>query len=88
MRAIEISQFGSPEVLVEVQREIPHFSKGEVLIRVHAAGVNRPDVLQRKGFYPPPKGASDIPGLEVSGEIVDGDLQDSGLKRGIWFAFC
>jgi putative PIG3 family NAD(P)H quinone oxidoreductase len=72
MTAIEISQPGGPEVLVPTSRPVPRPSQGEVLIRVAAAGVNRPDVLQRRGFYPPPPGASDIPGLEVAGEVVAG----------------
>ncbi len=70
MRAIEISTPGGPEVLRPGQRRVPAPAAGEVLIEVAAAGVNRPDVLQRKGGYPPPPGASDIPGLEVSGTIV------------------
>src|SRR5712671_7503467 len=70
MIAIEIREPGEPEVLVPVQRPVPVPAAGEVLIRVAAAGVNRPDVFQRRGRYPPPPGASDIPGLEVSG-IVD-----------------
>jgi putative PIG3 family NAD(P)H quinone oxidoreductase len=71
MIAIEISQPGDPEVLVPVERPRPSPAAGEVLIKVAAAGVNRPDVFQRRGRYPPPPGASDIPGLEVSG-IVEG----------------
>lgn len=70
MTAIEISQAGGPEVLVPVTRPVPRPAAGELLIRVAAAGVNRPDVLQRRGFYPPPPGASDIPGLEAAGEVV------------------
>jgi NADPH2:quinone reductase len=70
MRAIEISTPGGPEVLRPGQRPVPSPAAGEVLIEVAAAGVNRPDILQRKGGYPPPPGASDIPGLEVSGTIV------------------
>lgn len=69
MRAVEISQPGAPEVLKPVERPDPVPAAGEVLIRVAAAGVNRPDVLQRRGAYPPPPGASDLPGLEVSGVI-------------------
>jgi putative PIG3 family NAD(P)H quinone oxidoreductase len=69
MHAIEISQPGAPEVLKPVERPDPTPAAGEVLIRVAAAGVNRPDVLQRRGAYPPPPGASDLPGLEVSGTI-------------------
>lgn len=82
MRAIEIVKPGGPEVLVPGERAMPVPKAGEVLIRVHAAGVNRPDVLQRTGNYPVPPGASDIPGLEVAGEIIDGDLQGSGLRKG------
>ncbi len=82
MRAIEIIQPGGPEVLVPGERPMPALRAGEVLIKVHAAGVNRPDVLQRTGNYPVPPGASDIPGLEVAGEIVDGDLGDSGFSKG------
>ena len=70
MTAIEISRPGGPEVLVPCQRPVPLPGAGEVLFRVAAAGVNRPDVIQRKGLYPPPPGASDIPGLEISGEVV------------------
>jgi NADPH:quinone reductase len=68
--AIEISRFGGPEVLVPVERPRPVPAAGEVLIAVAAAGVNRPDAAQRLGRYPPPAGASDIPGLEVAGAIV------------------
>ncbi|MDN0123189.1 NAD(P)H-quinone oxidoreductase [Yersinia aleksiciae] len=70
MVAIEITQSGGPEVLVPVTRPIPMPASGEVLIKVSAAGVNRPDVMQRRGQYAPPPGASDIPGLEVAGEVV------------------
>ncbi len=70
MRAIEIAASGGPDVLRPVERPDPVPGEGEVLIRVAAAGVNRPDVMQRKGLYPPPDGASDLPGLEVAGEIV------------------
>ncbi len=82
MRAIEIVQPGGPDVLQPCERPMPVLKAGEVLIRVLAAGVNRPDVLQRTGNYPVPPGASDIPGLEVAGEIVDGDLADSGFAKG------
>jgi len=82
MLAIEIVQPGGPEVLKPGDRPVPVLKSGEVLIKVHAAGVNRPDVLQRTGNYPVPPGASDIPGLEVAGEIVDGDLTGSPLKKG------
>ncbi len=70
MRAIEITAPGGPEVLRVTQRPVPVPAVNEVLIEVIAAGVNRPDILQRKGGYPPPPGASDIPGLEVAGTIV------------------
>lgn len=70
MSAIEIEKPGGPEVLRLVERPVPSPKENEVLIRAYAAGVNRPEVLQRRGLYPPPPGASDIPGLEISGEIV------------------
>ena len=70
MTAIEIREPGPPQVLRAVQRPVPQLQPGEVLVRVAAAGVNRPDVMQRKGHYPPPPGASDVPGLEVAGEVV------------------
>jgi NADPH2:quinone reductase len=70
MTAIEISEPGGPEVLRPVERRVPHAGEKEILVRVAAAGVNRPDAMQRRGVYPPPKGASDIPGLEFAGEVV------------------
>jgi NADPH:quinone reductase len=70
MTAVEIRQPGPPQVLRAVPRPVPEPAAGEVLIRVAAAGVNRPDVLQRRGLYPPPAGITDIPGLEVAGEVV------------------
>jgi len=70
MNAIDPAEAGGPEVLQLVRRPVPRPGAGEVLIRVAAAGVNRPDVLQRRGFYPPPPGAPSIPGLEVAGEVV------------------
>ena len=85
MRAIEISRYGAPEVLRETSRPDPVAGAGEVLIRVAASGVNRPDVLQRKGLYPMPPGASDLPGLEVAGTVAGGDavaLAQAGLKPG------
>jgi NADPH2:quinone reductase len=85
MKAIEITQFGAPEVLRAAVRPDPVAGNGEVLIRVAASGVNRPDVLQRKGMYPVPPGASDLPGLEVAGVIVNGDaaaMAEAGLKVG------
>jgi NADPH2:quinone reductase len=82
MRAVEITQPGGPEVLRPCERLRPAPGPGELLIRVVAAGVNRPDVLQRKGAYAPPPGASDIPGLEVAGTIEGGDLDGSGFALG------
>lgn len=82
MRAIEISQPGPADVLRLCERPIPEFKAGEVLIKVHAAGINRPDVFQRMGSYAPPPGASDLPGLEVAGEIIDGDLAGSRFSKG------
>ncbi|WP_045223463.1 NAD(P)H-quinone oxidoreductase [Methyloterricola oryzae] len=70
MRVVEITAFGGPEVLAMRQRPVPVPEPDEVLIKVAAAGVNRPDLMQRMGMYPPPPGASDIPGLEVAGEVV------------------
>ena len=74
MNAVEITSFGAPHVLQMGVRPAPVPGKGEVLIRVSASGINRPDVLQRTGNYPVPPGASDIPGLEVAGVIVEGDV--------------
>jgi NADPH2:quinone reductase len=82
MRAIEITQPGPPDVLQLCERPMPEVAPGHVLIKVHAAGINRPDVLQRTGNYPVPPGASDIPGLEIAGEIVGGDLAGSGFTAG------
>ena len=73
MKAIEISSFGAPSVLCPGERPVPVAGTGELLIRVAASGINRPDVLQRTGNYPVPAGASDIPGLEVAGVIESGD---------------
>jgi putative PIG3 family NAD(P)H quinone oxidoreductase len=70
MIAIAIREPGPPEVLVPIERPTPPVAAGEVLVKVAAAGVNRPDVMQREGKYPPPPGASDIPGLEIAGEII------------------
>lgn len=70
MRAIAITAPGGPEVLQEIELPLPHPAAGEILIKVAAAGVNRPDCLQRQGHYPPPPGASDLPGLEVSGHVA------------------
>ncbi|MBQ0931368.1 NAD(P)H-quinone oxidoreductase [Ideonella sp. 4Y16] len=85
MRAIAIREFGGPEVLVPAERPDPVPGAGELLIRVSASGVNRPDVLQRKGAYAPPPGASDLPGLEVAGVVAGGDaaeLAAAGLALG------
>ena len=70
MKAIEIGSPGGPDVLRLVERPVPEPRDGEVLVRVAAAGINRPDIMQRQGKYPPPPGASDVPGLEIAGEIV------------------
>src|ERR1700745_3931148 len=70
MNVVEITRFGPPEVLALRQREIPTAKNDEVLIKIEAAGVSRPDVLQRRGHYPPPIGTSDLPGLEVAGVIA------------------
>ena len=75
MKTVEISAFGAPEVLQMAERPAPVAGAGEVLIRVSASGINRPDVLQRTGNYPVPPGASDIPGLEVAGLVVSGDAE-------------
>jgi len=85
MQVIEIASYGGPDVLRLAERPAPVAGAGEVLVRVAASGVNRPDVLQRKGYYAPPPGASDIPGLEVAGAIESGDeaaLARAGLRIG------
>ncbi len=85
MRAIEITAFGGPEVLRETQRPDPVPAAGELLIRVAASGINRPDVLQRKGRYPMPPGVSDLPGLEIAGTVAGGaapDLAAAGVALG------
>ncbi|MBL0086417.1 MAG: NAD(P)H-quinone oxidoreductase [Ideonella sp.] len=85
MRAIAITSFGAPEVLVETSRPDPQPGAGELLVRVTASGINRPDVLQRKGAYAPPAGASDLPGLEIAGTVAGGDaaeLAAAGFKLG------
>ena len=78
MTAIEIKEFGGPEMLVPTTRPVPEPGHDEVLIKVAAAGINRPDVLQRMGGYAPPPGASDIPGLEISGTVV---ARGAGVTR-------
>jgi putative PIG3 family NAD(P)H quinone oxidoreductase len=70
MTAIEIARFGGPEVLIPATRPVPQLQDGEILIKVAAAGVNRPDILQRTGGYAPPPGASDLPGLEIAGTVA------------------
>ena len=85
MKCIAIREYGAPEVLVPAERATPVAGAGEVLIRVSASGVNRPDVLQRTGNYPVPPGASDLPGLEVAGVIESGDaaaMAQAGFKVG------
>jgi NADPH2:quinone reductase len=82
MQVVEISSPGGPEVLRLAERPRPRPGSGEVLIQVAGAGVNRPDVMQRKGIYPPPPGASDIPGLEVAGTIAELGDAVQGLAVG------
>ncbi|MDE2429041.1 MAG: NAD(P)H-quinone oxidoreductase [Burkholderiales bacterium] len=82
MRAIEITKYGKPEVLQICTRPVPIPKEGELLIKVSAAGINRPDILQRSGYYPVPEGASDLPGLEVAGEIVGGDVRNGNFQLG------
>ncbi|MGI9333757.1 MAG: NAD(P)H-quinone oxidoreductase [Gammaproteobacteria bacterium] len=82
MTSIEISEPGGPEVLVSGERPVPAPGPGEVLVRVEAAGINRPDVMQRRGMYPPPPGAPDTPGLEIAGEIVALGEGPGGLALG------
>src|SRR5262249_31213046 len=78
MTAITIRAPGGPDMLVPERRPLPRPGEGEVLVKVAAAGVNRPDVMQRQGLYPPPAGATDIPGLEIAGEVV---ALGAGVKR-------
>ncbi len=85
MRAIQITAPGGPEVLQPCERPVPGPQPGELLIAVQASGVNRPDVLQRKGLYPMPPGASDLPGLEIAGTVAGGTAEDlavAGLAVG------
>jgi len=82
MNAIEIREPGGPEVLVSARRPVPTPGRNEVLIKVRGAGLNRPDVFQRLGLYPPPPGASDIPGLEVSGEVIALGEGVAGIRVG------
>ena len=78
MTAIAIRAPGGPEMLVPEERPVPQPGPGEILVKVISAGVNRPDVRQRQGSYPPPKGATDIPGLEIAGEVA---LLGPGVDR-------
>lgn len=80
MKVVEFTGPGGPEVLKITERPMPKAGSGEVLIKAQAIGINRPDVLQRLGSYPPPAGASDIPGLELAGTIVGGDLTNTQFK--------
>ena len=82
MTAVEIVDFGGPECLQKTQRNVPRLADNDVLIKVHACGINRPDIMQRSGLYPPPPNASDLPGLEVAGEIVSLGLNTKGWKIG------
>ena len=82
MKVVEIKKYGGPEVLKIGSREIPVPKKNEVLIKVKAAGINRPDILQREGNYPPPKGASDILGLEVAGKVIEVGKKVKKIKIG------
>ncbi len=85
MRAVEITSFGGPEILRLGERPVPQPGVGELLIRVAASGINRPDVLQRMGHYAPPPGTSDLPGLEVAGVVESGDaaaMAEAGIRVG------
>src|SRR5699024_2767770 len=82
MKAIEFNGAGGPEVITLVDREMPVPNTDEILIKVKAAGVNRPDVMQREGKYKPPEGVTDIPGLEVAGEVVQRGSNSFSFKEG------
>src|ERR1700680_4711609 len=83
MKAIVITRSGAPEVLQTTERPITAYSADEVLVKVAAAGINRPDVSQRKGHYPPPPGASpDIPGLEIAGTVIETGANVIRWKKG------
>src|SRR5437879_390692 len=82
MMAVEITAAGGPDVLRVTERPVPEPGIGEVLVRVEAAGVNRPDVMQRQGKYPPPPGASDIPGLEIAGTVKEIGAGVTGFQLG------
>ena len=81
MRVIEISAPGGPEVLREARRPRPVPGPGEVLLNVAAIGINRPDIQQRRGLYPPPPGATDLPGLDAAGTVVE---IGEGVDPGAW----
>ncbi|MGD9943384.1 MAG: NAD(P)H-quinone oxidoreductase [Burkholderiaceae bacterium] len=82
MRAVEIAAYGGPEQLRLAERPMPACGPGEVLLKVAAAGVNRPDATQRRGLYPPPPGITDIPGLDVAGQVVEVGADVVGIQRG------
>ena len=82
MQVIEIAAPGGPEQLRLATRPVPEPASGEVLIRVAAAGINRPDIVQRQGHYPPPPGASDLPGMEVAGVIAAVGPEVTGFSPG------
>src|SRR6201994_4170604 len=82
MSVVEIASPGGPEQLKPALRPLPQPGAGEVLVRVEASGVNRPDVMQRQGRYPPPPGASDLPGMEIAGEVVALGTDVENLKLG------
>lgn len=86
MRAVEVERPGGPEVLRPTTRPVPRPGAGEILVRVRAAGVNRPDLMQREGRYPPPPGASDIPGLEIAGTVVE--LGEGAARFAVGDAVC
>src|SRR6266516_6281318 len=89
MTVIGISKPGGPEVLLPETRPVPSPGPGEILVKVAAAGVNRPDVAQRSGSYPPPPGASDLPGLEMAGEVDRKSTRLNSSHRTISYAvFC
>jgi len=88
MRCVEIPEFGPPSVLRETRRPLPEPGPGQVLVRVHAAGVNRPDCLQRAGHYPVPPGASDLPGLEIAGIVVAHGPMDGQAQPALGSTVC
>lgn len=89
MRAVEITRPGGPDVLGIAERPVPEAGPGEILVEVHAASVNRPDLMQREGRYPPPRGVTDIPGLDIAGRIVavgphDGTREPASASGQVW----